>query len=146
MPGSSNPDANHNTSNPRPSNGKTILLAEDDPFISRMYDIKLSNAGFTVLVTRDGQAAYQQIKARRPDLAVLDINMPELSGFEVIKKLIAAGPPSFDTDKVIILTNSANLEDRDLAERLGVEYIIKADLTPHEVLNRINARLGLPSV
>jgi CheY-like chemotaxis protein len=110
-----------------------------------MYDTKLAQAGFTVVIAQDGEEAYKKIKAHPPDLAVLDINMPELSGFEVIKKLKAENA-DFDLNKVIVLTNSANPDDRDLAERIGVEYIIKADLTPHEIVNRINLRLGLPLV
>src|SRR4029079_297326 len=64
--------------------GKTILIAEDDPFISRMYQIKLESAGFHVIVKNNGRDAFEAIKADQPNLAVLDINMPELSGLEVL--------------------------------------------------------------
>jgi DNA-binding response OmpR family regulator len=50
--------------------GKTILIAEDDPFILRMYQIKLEGAGFTVVVKTNGRDAYEYIKESRPDLFI----------------------------------------------------------------------------
>jgi DNA-binding response OmpR family regulator len=66
---------------------KIILIAEDDPFISRMYEIKLSAAGFKVVVKNNGREAYETAKAENPSLLLLDINMPELSGLEVLAAL-----------------------------------------------------------
>lgn len=123
-----------------PSNGKTILLAEDDPFISRMYQVKLEGGGFNVVLANNGRDAYEQIKAVNPDLVMMDVNMPELSGFEVLKAL--AAEESGMLKRVMVLTNSANPADRKTAETLGVDYIIKAEMTPHEVLNKINQKLS----
>ncbi len=140
----SNPHESERGAAEQPPNGKTIILAEDDPFISRMYHTKLGNAGFKVLPVNNGRDAYEQIKAQKPDLIMLDINIPELSGFEVVKALMAEDA-SFDMSRVIILTNSSNPADQALARQLGAEYMIKAEMTPHDVLNHINQRLGLPS-
>jgi len=125
---------------PGPGVGKTILIAEDDPFISRMYEIKLQGAGFTVVLKNNGRDALEAIKAQRPDLAMLDINMPELTGFDVLDALQRDG---FDLTSMptIILTNSSELVDRNRARDFGVEYLVKAELTPREVLNIINERL-----
>ncbi|HSX02265.1 MAG TPA: response regulator [Candidatus Saccharimonadia bacterium] len=122
--------------------GKIILIAEDDPFISRMYEIKLQGAGFTVIVKNNGRDAFEAIKSEHPSLAVLDINMPELSGLEVLSALQSDG---FDltTMPVIVLTNSSELSDRKKALSYGAEYLVKAELTPREVLNMIDAKLGL---
>ncbi len=124
------------------SNGKTIFLAEDDPFISRMYNVKLESAGFKIVLASNGRDAYEQIKAVKPDLILLDINMPEMTGFEVVKALQTDG----ETDlikKITVLTNSANPADHQLAESLGIDYVVKADMTPHDVLDKINLKLGL---
>lgn len=127
-----------------PANGRTIVLAEDDPFISRMYQTKLSGAGFKVVLSNNGRDAFEQIKAANPDLAMLDINMPELSGFEVIRALLAENS-SLRPDKMMVLTNSANPADRATASELGVDYFVKAEMTPRDVLNHINQKLGLAS-
>jgi DNA-binding response OmpR family regulator len=129
---------------PQPANGKTILIAEDDPFISRMYHTKLANAGFGVVVKNNGRDAYQAVKDQHPDLLMLDINMPELSGFEVLSALKSDGY-DFNSTPVLILTNSSSQEHRNLAKEFGVDYLIKAEMTPRDVLDRINHKLNLNS-
>jgi CheY-like chemotaxis protein len=121
---------------------KLILIAEDDPFISRMYQIKLEGAGFRVIVKNNGRDAFEAIRAEHPNLAVLDINMPELSGLEVLAALQNDGF-DFTSMPVIVLTNSSELSDRNKAHSFGAEYLVKAELTPREVLNMISSKLGL---
>ncbi|MDB5178635.1 MAG: response regulator [Patescibacteria group bacterium] len=125
---------------PKPDN-KLILIAEDDPFISRMYQIKLESGGYRVIVKNNGRDAFEAIKGEHPDLAVLDINMPELSGLEVLAALQTDGF-DFDSMPVIVLTNSSELSDRNKAHSFGAEYLVKAELTPREVLNLIGAKLN----
>jgi len=119
-----------------------ILIAEDDPFISRMYQIKLESAGFKVIVKNNGRDAFEAIKSEHPNLAVLDINMPELSGLEVLGAL---QNDSFDFSvmPVIVLTNSSELSDRNTAHSFGAEYLVKAELTPRQVLDMISQKLGI---
>lgn len=137
----SNPQENDIGPAAQPSNGKTILLAEDDPFIERMYHTKLDGAGFTVISVNNGRDAYEQIKSSQPDLTMLDVMMPELTGFQVVAALKADG--ELARHKIMMLTNSANPKDRQQAADLGVDYFIKSDLTPREVLDHINQKLGL---
>ncbi len=125
------------------TNRKLILIAEDDPFISRMYQIKLESAGFNVIVKNNGRDAFEAIKSEQPNLAVLDINMPELSGLEVLSAL-QNDNFDFASMPVIVLTNSSELSDRNVAHSYGAEYLVKAELTPREVLTMISEKLGLP--
>lgn len=125
-----------------PSNGKTIFMAEDDPFISRMYQTKLTNSGFKVEIRANGREAYQDIKTIHPDLMMLDINMPELSGLEVLTALVNDGY-DFSTSPALILTNSSDPNLRKKAESLGAEYLVKAELTPRFVLDLINQKLKI---
>jgi len=129
---------------PKLNADKTILIAEDDPFISRMYQIKLEGAGYRVLVKNNGRDAFEAIKSEHPNLAVLDINMPELSGLEV---LAALQNDSFDfaSMPVIVLTNSSELSDRNKAHSFGADYLVKAELTPREVLDLITSKLNPPN-
>ena len=121
---------------------KLILIAEDDPFISRMYQIKLESAGFRVIVKNNGRDAFEAVRSEHPSLTVLDINMPELSGLEVLAALQTDGF-DFTSMPVIVLTNSSELSDRNKAYSFGAEYLVKAELTPREVLNMINAKLDI---
>ncbi|HUD10863.1 MAG TPA: response regulator [Candidatus Saccharimonadia bacterium] len=121
---------------------KLILIAEDDPFISRMYQIKLEGAGLRVIVKNNGRDAFEAIRSEHPSLALLDINMPELSGLEVLAALQSDGF-DFASMPVIVLTNSSELSDRNKAHSYGAEYLVKAELTPREVLNMIAAKLGM---
>lgn len=127
---------------PQIGQGKIILIAEDDPFISRMYEIKLQSAGFTVLLKNNGKDAYDSVKADHPSLAVMDINMPELSGLDVLGALQSDGF-DFATMPVIVLTNSSQEPDRKRAQSYGADYLVKAEMTPRQVLDLINSKLGL---
>jgi DNA-binding response OmpR family regulator len=122
--------------------GKTILIAEDDPFISRMYEIKLQGAGFGVILKNNGKDAFDSVKADHPSLAVFDINMPELSGLELLAAMQNDGF-DFSTMPIIVLTNSSQESDRKAAQSYGAEYLVKAEMTPRQVLDLINEKLGL---
>jgi CheY-like chemotaxis protein len=126
---------------PAPTSDKTIVIAEDDPFISRMYQIKLEGAGLRVIVKNNGRDAYEAIKAEHPNLCMLDINMPELSGLEVLAALQSDGF-DFAAMPVIVLTNSSDMNDRKKATELGAEYVVKAELTPRQVLDMISNKIG----
>jgi CheY-like chemotaxis protein len=127
---------------PASDDTKLILIAEDDPFISRMYQIKLEGAGLKVIVKNNGRDAYEAIKSEHPNMAVLDINMPELSGLDVLQTLQGEGF-DFGAMPVIVLTNSSDLSDRKRAVSYGAEYLVKAELTPRQVLNIIDEKLGI---
>jgi CheY-like chemotaxis protein len=131
-----------NSSTPLPPNGKTVLIAEDDPFISRMYETKLKASGYNVIIKNNGRDAYEDIKSTKPDLLLLDLNMPELTGFEMLNALQNDGF-DFEAMPVFILTNSSQEKDRQSAKKFGAEFFIKAELTPRDIVQKINARLGL---
>ena len=142
MPRVSQPEDVPQSGKNLPSNGKTILIAEDDPFIARMYETKLTMGGYEVILKSNGREAYDALRESTPDLVLIDINMPELTGFEVLQALKSEGV-KLDPSKVIILTNSSGTENQDKAKEFGVDFIIKADLTPKAVLDKINQKLGV---
>lgn len=117
-----------------------IVLAEDDPFISRMYMVKLQGSGLNVVLARSGRAAVDLIAKHQPRLVMLDINMPELSGFEVYD-VLKSNQYDWGRTEAIFLTNSSKKEDIDRAAKLGRDYIIKSDSTPKEVLEIIESKL-----
>lgn len=109
-----------------------------------MYETKLTGAGYTVVLKNNGRDAYEEIKKNPPDLMILDINMPELTGLEVLSALHSDGY-DFATSPAVVLTNSAEPGDRMTAEKLGADFFVKAELTPRNVLERINAKLNIGS-
>jgi len=121
--------------------GRLILLAEDDPFISRMYQTKLETGGFSVAMAGNGREAVEIINNDHPDLVMLDLDMPEMTGWQALEKLRADGF-DFSTMPIIILTNSSKVEDRDRAKEYAADYLVKADITPRQVLDIINTKLG----
>jgi CheY-like chemotaxis protein len=123
------------------SNDRVILIAEDDPFISRMYQTKLQGAGFEVRLASNGREAVDAINSARPRLLMLDLDMPEMTGFQALSKLRTDGFDFADLP-IIILTNSSKAEDRDRAMDFGAEYLVKSDVTPREVLDIISQRLN----
>ena len=115
----------------------TILLVEDDSFISGMYQTKLTNLGWQVEVVEDGEAAWQRLqKDPLPDLVLLDIVLPKKDGFEILEGLRqderTKGLP------IILLTNLGQKPDVERGVKLGADdYIIKAHYTPTEVVEKI---------
>jgi len=115
-------------------------LAEDDPFISRMYQIKLESGGYKVMVKNNGRDAFEAIRAEHPNLVLLDINMPDMTGLEVLAALRHDGF-DFEATPIVILTNSSKQEDQAAAKDYGADYLVKAELTPREVLDLIASKV-----
>ncbi|QQS27164.1 response regulator [bacterium] len=118
---------------------KRVLLVEDNDFIRKMYLMKLGKSeSIEVLEAADGPAALEVYQAQKPDLILLDIMMPKMSGIEVLEELHKSGSKV----PVIILSNVMSSETREVATKYGVvDYIIKSDLTPSQVLEKIEKYL-----
>ena len=116
-----------------------ILLAEDEVHIGDMVAFKLTNSGHQVVRARDGGQALTAAAAERPDLIVLDVMMPVLNGFEVLRKL--KDDAVLRTIPVIMLT--AKGQERDVLAGLGagaVDYIVKP-FSLNELVARIETAL-----
>lgn len=118
-----------------------VVVVEDDPFISRMYQMKLAKAGYKIVMGVNGQDAVKLITEHQPKLAMVDINMPEMSGLDAIAQLKSNGY-DFSRTQVVFLTNSNNPNDIEKAKALDADYLIKADQTPRNVLELIQKKLG----
>ena len=115
---------------------KTVLLVEDNDFIRNMYQLKLAKSGIKCIEAVDGAMALAKIPEAKPDLVLLDLMMPNVSGLEVLEQLRA----STVTPKlpVLILTNIMDQPTIDKCKVLGAcDYIVKTDLTPKEVVEKI---------
>lgn len=122
------------------NSAKKILLVEDEPFLSGMYQTKLKLEGFEVATAADGEEALVKLKADKYDLVLLDIMMPKLNGFAVLKDMRANKSSEVSKTPVIMLTNLGQKSDVEQAMQLGAnDYIIKAHFTPGEVVTKIKA-------
>lgn len=118
-----------------------VVIVEDDPFISRMYQIKLVKAGYHILMGSNGREGVKLISTHHPKLVLMDINMPEMSGLEAIAEL-KLQKYDFSKTAIVFLTNSNALEDIERVAGHGGEYLVKADQTPRGVLELIKKKLG----
>lgn len=113
-----------------------VLLIEDEKEVSELYRLKLSLDGYDVITAEDGEEGLEKALKTNPELIFLDIKMPKMDGFEVLKKLRDAEETK-DTPVLIL----SNFDDQDLIEKgltLGAsEYIIKSQFTPEGISNKI---------
>ena len=119
---------------------KKVLIVEDDEFLLQMYSTKLELEGFKVLEAINGLQGLKVAQKEKPDLILLDLNLPEMSGFEVLSQL----KREEDTKgiRVLILTNYSQKEDIDRCLKLGADdYLIKAHFVPSEVISKIKVIL-----
>lgn len=120
-----------------------IAIIEDDPVISQMYRMKFEASGFKVEIADNGVRGVALAKAFNPDIILLDLGMPEMTGDEALAQIRKL--PEHKTTPVIILTNLGEEEAPKGLRDLGIHsYIVKANLTPRQVTSRVKEALGLP--
>lgn len=118
------------------SAAKRVLLAEDDRFLRRACEQSLRQRGYTVISAPDGEAALQLARRERPDLILLDMLMPRMTGLDVLRAL-KAGAQTREIP-VLVLSNSSREQDVQEVTRLGVvAYLVKANLSLQELGERV---------
>lgn len=119
---------------PTPSNGKHVLIIEDEPFISELYIRALNKSGYEVKVIVDGQEALQEAKTNAYDIILLDIMLPNLTGTEILHRLRDVRETPDLRAKIIVTTNlELGEEGRAAIEAQADGYIVKAEITPKEL-------------
>jgi len=115
---------------------KKIIIVEDDPMISEIYQKKFADSGFDVLAADSGEKVLDLAKKEKIDVILLDLIMPHMDGFEVLKNLRGGG---YDAEiKIIVFSNLSQKEDRDKAIQLGANgFVIKADYSPSELVAEV---------
>jgi len=116
---------------------KTILLAEDDLFLSSLLNARLKKEGFNVLIAKDGQEALELLQNdAKPDLMLLDVILPKKSGFEVLEAMKA--DPQIEEVPVIIISNLGQESDIQTGRELGaVDYIVKAKISIDDLVQKV---------
>jgi two-component system, OmpR family, phosphate regulon response regulator PhoB len=117
----------------------TILLVEDDPDIRHLVSYKLVRGGFDVIEAADGVAALHEARRHAPDLVILDVRMPRMSGLEVCREL-RAGALTADVP-IIMLTARARQQDLEQAFAAGAtDYVVKP-FSPRALQERVESLL-----
>lgn len=123
-------------------NGKKILFVEDDDALAGVYLVRLQAEGFDVKRVTNGEEALAAVTEYKPDLILLDVMMPKVSGFDVLD--ILRNTPETANYKVIMLTALSQEADKKRAEELGVDdYLVKSQVVITDVIARIKHHLGL---
>ncbi|MDQ3099386.1 MAG: response regulator [bacterium] len=120
---------------------KKILIAEDDTFLARAYEMRLKKSNFEVKIALNGEEVFKILPVFLPDLILLDLIMPVKDGYEVLKELKAS--PEWKDIPVIISSCLSQDDDIDVAKKYGAnDYYIKADLDLRDLITKINLLIG----
>jgi len=116
-----------------------ILIAEDTPQAAELLELYLSEAGYDTAIASDGEEAMRWLKEYRPDLVLLDVMMPRLSGFEVCKRLRA--DPATRNIGVIMVTALDQQTDIDRAVEAGTDDFLSKPINKDELFKRVRSLL-----
>ena len=115
--------------------GKKILLVEDDPFLGKiLYSRLQSNEAKATLVT-EGDRALTEVMNNVPDAVLLDIQLPVMDGFQILSAM-RENKKTKDVP-VIIISNFNQMKDKEHATELGADFLVKALVTPDDIMNHV---------
>jgi DNA-binding response OmpR family regulator len=121
-----------------------VLIVEDDPLFQEVYRTRLEQQGFQVKVVGDGEEAWREIESFPPDVILLDLVLPRLSGHDVLARLKAN--PQLAELPVIVLTSRGEPADIERGKQEGAEdYLIKGSTNPKEVIWKVKQALAKKS-
>lgn len=119
-----------------------LLLVEDDDGLANVYQTRLEAEGFSIKRVPNGEDALAVAVEFKPDLIILDVMMPKVSGFDVLD--ILRNTPETANVKVIMLTALSQDTDKEKAQKLGADdYLVKSQVVIADVVERIKHHLGI---
>lgn len=115
---------------------KKLLIVEDEPLLGNLLKQRFEKEGVETLLARDGEEALTILRATRPNLILLDIILPKISGFELLETMSA--DPSIEKAPVIITSNLGQDSDVKRGQSLGaIEYFVKAKISIEELVDHV---------
>lgn len=120
---------------------KKVLIVEDDPFIVDIYASQLRGQGYLVDTANTGELALEKIKQNCPDVLLLDLILPGIDGWEVLKNL--RQDPRTKELKVMVISNLNQKENADNISNLGViKYLLKIQTSPEDIASAVKEVIG----
>ncbi len=120
---------------------KKICIVDDEPMIVEMYKIKLEEEGYEVVSAGDGLAGFSIIKKEKPDLALIDIVMPNEDGLSLMRRI--KNDSEISATPIIVLTNLDDAQTRKTACQLGaLFYLVKPHFMPSQLAKIVKEILG----
>lgn len=118
-----------------------VLITEDEPNIIESLTFILKRAGYDVAAVSDGEAAMQELHTHRPDVMILDLMVPKLNGFEVLKRV--KSDPALSALPVLVLSAKGQAHDRRLVEDMGADAFVTKPFSNRNLIEQIG-RLCAP--
>lgn len=120
---------------------KTILFIEDESVLQKTFGEVLGQEGYEMISALDGETGLRLARDKKPNLILLDLILPKVHGFEVLRKI--KEDKDIKNIPVIVLTNLEGIKDVDKAIELGATtYLVKAQYSLEEVVGKIKKALG----
>jgi len=120
---------------------KIILFIEDEPALQKTFGDILKQEGYEMISALDGEEGLRKVKEKKPDLILLDLILPKVNGFDILKQLKA--DPETEDIPIIVLTNLEGTGDIEKALELGATtYLVKASYSLEEVVEKVKKVLG----
>lgn len=119
---------------------KNVLIVEDDKAIRRSLEFGLKGEDFNIKVAGDGEEGLAIARAEKPDLILLDVILPKVSGLDVLKQL-KEDPDAADIPVVIFSNLSQDLDIQRAKDLGAMDYFVKSDISLSEVIDKIKAYL-----
>ena len=113
-----------------------IFYAEDDPMMGELVQATLMEAGHAVGVLGDGEDALRALRRRKPDLAIVDMAMPQMTGSELIK-ILRRDPELYDVP-ILVLTARRSAEDEAIARQAGANGYLRKPFEPERLVSMVN--------
>lgn len=119
----------------------SLLIVEDEKMLAEMYATKFKMEGYNTHTAYDGADGLEKARKLKPNIILLDIIMPKLDGFAVLKEL--RNDPAFKKIPIILLTNLGQEDDIKKGKELGAnDYFVKANHTPTDIVQKVGGILG----
>ena len=122
-------------------NKKFILVVEDDKAYINVYKTKLESEGYEVAIVERGDLVIPELRKRRPDLVILDLVLPQKTGFAILKDI--RSDDGLKDLKIIVASNLSQEGDKEKIKKFGVlDYLIKSEISIFELIEKIKKALA----
>lgn len=122
-----------------PLTGKKVFIIEDDIFLGNILSQRISSETTDLVLFRNGEDALAAMDKAIPDIVMLDILLPGIDGFKVLETM--RGNEKTKNVPVLVVSNTSQLENTERAKKLGAEFLLKALVTPHEIVEQVKKML-----